>query len=146
MGRHANDAALAWPVVRVWAMIVDLGTQRALLPRNPGLAAQLVRRGMIGLVKLAMERHPGDEDLSFAALFALSRLARADAGGAAQIVEDGYEFFANRQLVTVFSAPNYCGSFDNAAALMVVKRDLKCSFKVLPPAAASPRQGRSRST
>jgi hypothetical protein len=26
-----------------------------------------------------------------------------------QVVEDGYEFFAQRQLVTIFSAPNYCG-------------------------------------
>lgn len=26
-----------------------------------------------------------------------------------QVVEDGYEFFAKRQLVTLFSAPNYCG-------------------------------------
>lgn len=25
-----------------------------------------------------------------------------------QVVEDGYEFFAKRQLVTLFSAPNYC--------------------------------------
>jgi serine/threonine-protein phosphatase PP1 catalytic subunit len=31
-----------------------------------------------------------------------------------QVVEDGYEFFAKRQLVTVFSAPNYCGEFNNA--------------------------------
>ena len=31
-----------------------------------------------------------------------------------QVVEDGYEFFAKRQLVTLFSAPNYCGEFDNA--------------------------------
>jgi diadenosine tetraphosphatase ApaH/serine/threonine PP2A family protein phosphatase len=30
-----------------------------------------------------------------------------------QVVEDGYEFFAKRQLVTLFSAPNYCGEFDN---------------------------------
>ena len=28
-----------------------------------------------------------------------------------QVVEDGYEFFAKRQLVTIFSAPNYCGLF-----------------------------------
>ncbi|GBP10450.1 hypothetical protein EVAR_71064_1, partial [Eumeta japonica] len=31
-----------------------------------------------------------------------------------QVVEDGYEFFAKRRLVTLFSAPNYCGEFDNA--------------------------------
>lgn len=34
-----------------------------------------------------------------------------------QVVEDGYEFFAKRQLVTLFSAPNYCGEFDNAGML-----------------------------
>ncbi len=26
-----------------------------------------------------------------------------------QVVEDGYEFFNRRSLVTLFSAPNYCG-------------------------------------
>eukprot|EP00330_Aristerostoma_sp_ATCC50986_P001467 CAMPEP_0114586248 /NCGR_PEP_ID=MMETSP0125-20121206/9522_1 /TAXON_ID=485358 ORGANISM="Aristerostoma sp., Strain ATCC 50986" /NCGR_SAMPLE_ID=MMETSP0125 /ASSEMBLY_ACC=CAM_ASM_000245 /LENGTH=104 /DNA_ID=CAMNT_0001781597 /DNA_START=628 /DNA_END=942 /DNA_ORIENTATION=- len=45
-----------------------------------------------------------------------------------QVVEDGYEFFADRRLVTVFSAPNYCGEFDNAAAMMIVEEDLRCSF------------------
>ena len=29
------------------------------------------------------------------------------------VVEDGYEFFSDRTLVTIFSAPNYCGEFDN---------------------------------
>ena len=38
-----------------------------------------------------------------------------------QVVEDGYEFQCDRLLVTVFSAPNYCGEFDNAGAMMVVK-------------------------
>lgn len=37
-----------------------------------------------------------------------------------QVVEDGYEFFHDRKLVTLFSAPNYCGEFDNAGALMTV--------------------------
>lgn len=51
-----------------------------------------------------------------------------------QVVEDGYEFFGNRQLVTVFSAPNYCDEFDNSAGMMIVKEGLVCSFKVLQPA------------
>ena len=35
-------------------------------------------------------------------------------------MEDGYEFFAKRQLVTLFSAPNYCGEFDNAGTMVVI--------------------------
>jgi len=50
-----------------------------------------------------------------------------------QVVQDGYEFFAGRQLVTVFSAPNYCREFDNAGALMSIDENLLCSFKVLKP-------------
>ncbi|CAD6207774.1 unnamed protein product [Miscanthus lutarioriparius] len=50
-----------------------------------------------------------------------------------QVVEDGYEFFADRQLVTVFSAPNYCGEFDNAGAVMSIDADLVCSFTVIKP-------------
>lgn len=48
-----------------------------------------------------------------------------------QVVEDGYEFFAKRQLVTLFSAPNYCGEFDNAGGMMSVDETLMCSFQVL---------------
>jgi serine/threonine-protein phosphatase PP1 catalytic subunit len=51
-----------------------------------------------------------------------------------QVVEDGYEFFAGRELVTVFSAPNYCGEFDNAGAMMTVDETLMCSFQILKPA------------
>lgn len=47
-----------------------------------------------------------------------------------QVVEDGYEFFAKRQLVTLFSAPNYCGEFDNAGGMMTVDESLLCSFQV----------------
>ena len=50
-----------------------------------------------------------------------------------QVVEDGYEFFADRQLVTIFSAPNYCGEFNNAGALMNVDASLLCSFQILKP-------------
>jgi len=55
-----------------------------------------------------------------------------------QVVEDGYEFFARRQLVTLFSAPNYCGEFDNAGAMMSVDDTLMCSFQILKPAAKVP--------
>ena len=51
-----------------------------------------------------------------------------------QVVEEGYEFFADRKLVTVFSAPNYCGEFDNAGAMMSVDDNLNCSFQILKPA------------
>ena len=50
-----------------------------------------------------------------------------------QFVDDGYEFFANRQLITIFSAPNYCGEFDNSAGIMIIDDSLTCSLKVLRP-------------
>ncbi|GCB21227.1 serine/threonine-protein phosphatase PP1 [Aspergillus awamori] len=51
-----------------------------------------------------------------------------------ECVQDGYEFFAKRQLVTIFSAPNYCGEFDNSGAMLSIDEDLLCSFQVLKPA------------
>ncbi|MBV36610.1 MAG: hypothetical protein CMP47_14330 [Rickettsiales bacterium] len=49
------------------------------------------------------------------------------------VVEDGYEFFEDLILVTVFSAPNYCGEFDNYGAVMSVSTELLCSFELLKP-------------
>lgn len=49
------------------------------------------------------------------------------------VVEDGYEFFARKKLVTVFSAPNYCGEFKNWGAVMSVTTGLMCSFELLKP-------------
>ena len=48
-------------------------------------------------------------------------------------MEEGYEFFAKRQLVTLFSAPNYCGEFDNSGSMMTVDETLMCSFQILKP-------------
>jgi len=56
-----------------------------------------------------------------------------------QVVEDGYQFFAKRQLITIFSAPNYCGEFDNSGAMMSVDETLMCSFQILKPAVKKPR-------
>ncbi|CAO3643361.1 unnamed protein product [Cunninghamella blakesleeana] len=64
----------------------------------------------------------------FLAKFDLDLVCRAH-----MVVEDGYEFFNDRTLVTVFSAPNYCGEFDNFGAIMSVSVELLCSFELLTP-------------
>lgn len=56
-----------------------------------------------------------------------------------QVVADGYEFFADRKLITLFSAPNYCGEFDNCGAMMEIDAQLACSFKVLKPVKGKPK-------
>mmetsp|Transcript_20687 Transcript_20687/g.23748 ORF Transcript_20687/g.23748 Transcript_20687/m.23748 type:complete len:363 (+) Transcript_20687:200-1288(+) len=56
-----------------------------------------------------------------------------------QVVEDGYEFFAGRRLVTLFSAPNYCGEFDNAGGMISVDENLMCSFQILKPSSRAAR-------
>lgn len=48
-----------------------------------------------------------------------------------QVVDDGYEFFAGRKLVTVFSAPRYCGEFDNKGGVISVDENLLCSFHII---------------
>ena len=50
-----------------------------------------------------------------------------------QDVDDGYEYFKQRLLITIFSAPNYCGEFDNNAGTMIIDDALTCSLKVLKP-------------
>ena len=60
-----------------------------------------------------------------------------------QVVEHGYDFpFAGtREVVTVFSAPNYCGEFDNHGAVMLITGPaaggggpVTCAFMVVPRA------------
>ena len=50
-----------------------------------------------------------------------------------QVVDDGFEFFSDRRLITIFSAPNYCGEFDNSAGILIIDESLTCSLKVLRP-------------
>lgn len=56
-----------------------------------------------------------------------------------QVMERGYEFFADRQLVTIFSAPNYCSEFDNDGAIMSIDENLQCSFAIIPAVVKGPR-------
>lgn len=50
-----------------------------------------------------------------------------------QCVEDGYEFMFDSRLVTIFSASNYCGEFDNSGSVMIVNDDLECNFHIFRP-------------
>ena len=50
-----------------------------------------------------------------------------------QVVPDGYSFMGKKLVVTIFSAPNYCGEFDNCGAMMTVDEHLSCSFTILKP-------------
>ena len=50
-----------------------------------------------------------------------------------QVVDDGYEYFANRRLLTIFSAPNFRREYDNSAGVLIVDENLTCSIKVLRP-------------
>ncbi|XP_062507485.1 serine/threonine-protein phosphatase PP1-gamma catalytic subunit-like isoform X3 [Corticium candelabrum] len=75
----------------------------------------------------------GDVVVEFLEKHKFSVIARAH-----QVVEDGYQFFQKRKLVTLFSAPNYCGEFDNAACIMSVSQDLVCSFHIMKPNITKP--------
>ena len=50
-----------------------------------------------------------------------------------QVVEEGYQFFANMKLITIFTAPNYMNIFDNNGGILFVNEDLLCSLHILKP-------------
>ncbi|EPS70499.1 hypothetical protein M569_04238, partial [Genlisea aurea] len=58
-----------------------------------------------------------------------------------ECVMDGFERFAQGHLITLFSATNYCGTANNAGAILVLGRDLVVVPKLIhpiPPAISSP--------
>lgn len=58
-----------------------------------------------------------------------------------ECVMDGFERFAQGQLITLFSATNYCGTANNAGAILVIGRGLVVVPKLihpLPPPLRSP--------
>ncbi|GMR51945.1 hypothetical protein PMAYCL1PPCAC_22140, partial [Pristionchus mayeri] len=69
-----------------------------------------------------------DVAMEFCRFMGIDLIARAH-----QVVQDGYEFFASRRLVTLFSAPHYCGQFDNTAAIMKVDEEMRCKFVQFVP-------------
>ncbi|CAD7973113.1 unnamed protein product [Amoebophrya sp. A25] len=63
---------------------------------------------------------------SFCKKFGIDLVCRAH-----QCVESGYWFFARKKLVTIFSAPDYCGEMDNNGAVLRVDKSLSCKFEVI---------------
>ncbi|PPR80381.1 hypothetical protein GOBAR_AA40332 [Gossypium barbadense] len=64
-----------------------------------------------------------------------------------ECVMDGFERFAQGHLITLFSATNYCGTANNAGAILVLGRDLVVVPKLihpLPPAMTSPEASSER--
>lgn len=50
-----------------------------------------------------------------------------------QVVVDGFEVLPpKKNCVTLFSAPKYCGEFDNYGAMMSIDEKLVCTFHILP--------------
>jgi len=49
-----------------------------------------------------------------------------------QVIEFGFEFYGNKKMVTVFSAPNY-SDFENVGAIMIVDETLSYSLKTFIP-------------
>nr|QFS19065.1 putative serine/threonine protein phosphatase BSL2 [Apopellia endiviifolia (species B)] len=64
-----------------------------------------------------------------------------------ECVMDGFERFAQGHLITLFSATNYCGTANNAGAILVLGRDLVVVPKLIhpiPPALTSPESSPER--
>ncbi|EPB66593.1 hypothetical protein ANCCEY_14317 [Ancylostoma ceylanicum] len=64
----------------------------------------------------------------FNALLDIALVVRAH-----EVVKGGHQFMFDRKLVTIFSAPNYCGTDGNAASVMKVSRKMELSFVTLKP-------------
>lgn len=56
---------------------------------------------------------------------------------------DGYSWTHNREVVTIFSAPNYCYRCGNKAGILEVDEQLQYNFLTFDPA---PRRGESHIT
>jgi len=50
-----------------------------------------------------------------------------------QMISEGYKFFTSNKLITVFSAPNYCGNCGNDGAVLKITDNLVCSFIIIKP-------------
>ena len=69
-----------------------------------------------------------DRVMEFCRINGLQMIVRAH-----ECVMDGFERFAQGHLITLFSATNYCGTANNAGAILVLGRDLVMVPKLIHP-------------
>lgn len=81
-----------------------------------------------------------DVSLQFNHTNNLTLIARAH-----QLVSEGYNWCHNHNVVTVFSAPNYCYRCGNQAAIMMIDENLKYTFLQFDHVAPSPKINVTRS-
>ena len=63
-----------------------------------------------------------------------------------QLVQDGYKYwFPKENLVTIWSAPNYCYRCGNVAAILGLNEDLQCEYQIFQAVAESARSVPPRS-
>ena len=46
-----------------------------------------------------------------------------------KVINNGYEFFAQKKLVTIFSAPNFKGEYKNSGGMLIIDESLKLSLE-----------------
>uniref|UniRef100_A0A915JMX4 Uncharacterized protein n=1 Tax=Romanomermis culicivorax TaxID=13658 RepID=A0A915JMX4_ROMCU len=88
---------------------------------EPSLQKNIV--GFVANIRGISHRFGEDIVSQFCAKNKLSLIARAH-----QVVNEGYEFFADFKLITLFSAPNYCGQFLNNGAALRITETMKWSL------------------
>lgn len=78
----------------------------------------------------------GDMVTAFLTKFGFRTIVRAH-----QVACGGYEYMGDtKELVTVFSAPNYCGTRNNNAAVMLIEEDGSVDFHIFEPSSTLNRE------
>ena len=81
----------------------------------------------------------GEEVAKFCQTNKIQLIARAH-----QLAQEGYKFYFNNQLVTVWSAPNYCYICGNVASVMEFDEHMNRSIKIFEAAPEEVRRQQER--
>lgn len=105
----------------LWSDPTDSDTEFGILPntiRDPGGTGNIVKYGPDRVQQFLNNNN-------------LSMIVRAH-----ECVMDGFERFAGGQLITVFSATDYCGKHKNAGAVLILRKNFEIIPKLIYPSNA----------